>query len=131
MRLSALLLVLFFTPYFMAQEPTPAPAMPPHHDMHHADMAAMHAKEMQHMKDEVAKMRDTLNQMKSNLDKLKDPAVRQQSQYDVDLWEAMVSHMEGMVNMMSAHEGMGMGMGMMHGMPPKTPLPTEKTPPKQ
>ncbi len=125
MRLSALLLVLFLSPYFMAQEPAPTP---PHHDMHHSDMAAMHAKEMQHMKDEVSKMRDTLNQMKSNLDKLKDPAVKQQAQLDVDLWEAMVGHMEGMVNMMSAHEGMGM----MHGMPPKTPPPADKAaPPKQ
>jgi hypothetical protein len=75
--------------------------------MHH-DMAAMHQQHMQEMKDQAAKMRATVEQMKANLAKVKDPAVKQQSQLDIDLWEGMVSHMEGMANMMSDHRGMGM-----------------------
>jgi hypothetical protein len=85
--------------------------------MHHHDMAAMHQAHTQEMKDQAAKMRATLEQMKVNLAKVKDPALKQQSQLDVDLWEGMVKHMEGMVEMMS-HEGMGPGMmggGMMGG----------------
>jgi hypothetical protein len=78
--------------------------------MHHHDKAAMHQAHMQEMKDQVAKMRATLEQLKANLAKVKDPALKQQSQLDVDLWEGMVKHLEGMVEMMS-HGGMGPGMG--------------------
>jgi TolA-binding protein len=54
------------------------------------------------MKAQVEKMRATLEQMKANLAKMKQPeAVRQQDQFNIDLWEAMVSHMESMVNAMS------------------------------
>ena len=56
---------------------------------------------MQEMKAQVEKMRATLEQMKTNLAKVKDPALKQQAQLDVDLWEGMVTHMEGMVLMMS------------------------------
>ncbi len=73
-------------------------------------MAAMHQAHIQEMKDQVAKMRATLEQMKTNLAKVKDPALKQQSQLDADLWEGMVKHMEGMAEMMS-HGGMGPGMG--------------------
>jgi hypothetical protein len=52
--------------------------------------------------------------MKSNLAKVKDPAAKQQIQLDADLWEMVVSHMEGMQKMMSDHPPMGM-MGMHHG----------------
>ena len=102
-----------------AQTPAPPaqPAHPAHHDMQHGK--AMPADHMQGMKDQVAKMRATLEIMKSNLLTLKgDPAARQQAQLNVELWEVMIQHMEGMVKMMSAHEGMGMGggMGMMGGM---------------
>jgi alpha-galactosidase len=120
---------MFLGASLSAQQPAtpPAPA-PPHHETHHPDMGAMHAEHMQQMKDQVAKMRENLNQLKANLDKLTDPAVKQQAQLDVDLWEAMVSHLEGMVEMMSAHSGMGMGM---HGAHPGTP-PADKAPaPKQ
>ena len=56
---------------------------------------------MPDMKAQVEKMRATLDQMKANLAKIKDPALKQQAQLDVDLWEAMVEHMEGMVKMTS------------------------------
>lgn len=94
---------------------TPAPAqnaMPPgpmHHPMHRP-MGAMPQQHMQEMKAQVEKMRATLEQMKLNLDRVSDPALKQQSQLDVDLWEAMVKHLEGMVSMMS---GSGPGMDMM------------------
>jgi len=91
--------------------PAPAQAPPAAAPMHrHHDMAAMHQAHLQEMKDQVAKMRATLEQLKANLAKVKDPALKQQSQLDVDLWEGMVKHMEGMVEMMS-HGGMGPGMG--------------------
>jgi hypothetical protein len=106
-----------------AQTPSPTPQSAPtmHHGMHH-DMAAMHQKHMQEMKDQVAKMRATLDQMKANLSKVKDPAVKEQSQLDIDLWEAMVKHMEGMVSMMSQHEG-GMTGGTHHDMEEKATPP--------
>jgi len=85
------------------QEPAPPPPPPMqgccmhghHHGMSGPGMA------MPDMKAQVEKMRATLEQMKANLAKVKDPALRQQAQLDVDLWEAMVGHMEGMVNMMA------------------------------
>lgn len=82
--------------------------------MHH-DMGAMRQHPIEEMKAQVQKMRSTLDQMKVNLAKVKDPALKQQSQLDVDLWEAMVKHMEGMVSTMS--EADGMGTGMMQGGP--------------
>lgn len=98
---------------FAAQNPAPAtPPPPPAHHMHH-DMMAMHMKEMH---EQVGKMRATLEEMKANLGKITDPALRQQAQYDVDLWETMVHHMEEMTDMMGAHSGMGMGHGMGQGM---------------
>jgi hypothetical protein len=67
---------------------------------HHHGMAGQGAP-MPDMKAQVEKMRATLEQMKANLAKIKDPALKQQAQLDVDLWEAMVEHAEGMVKMMS------------------------------
>ena len=103
------------------QAPAPQPPPPVHHGMHH-DRAAMHQEHIQQMKDQVAKMRATLDQMKANLSKVKDPAVKQQSQLDIDLWEGMVQHMEGMVSMMSQHEG-GMTGGTHHDMEEKATPP--------
>src|SRR6266567_1014640 len=80
------------------QPPADTPPPPP---AHHHDMGAMHDQHMQQMKAQVEQMRATLEKMKVNLAKVKDPSLKQQSQYDVDLWEAMVKHMEGMVTMMS------------------------------
>jgi len=116
-----------------AQAPAqaPAPQTPPaHHGMQH-DMAAMHEEHMQQMKDQVAKMRATLEQMKANLTKVKDPAVKQQSQLDIDLWEGMVKHMEGMVSMMSQHEGMGMMGGTHHNVDEKATPPASDSGDKQ
>jgi len=68
---------------------------------------------MPDMKAQVEKMRAALDQMKANLAKLKDPTVKQQAQLDVDLWQAMVEHMEGMAKMVS--HGPDQAMGDMHG----------------
>jgi hypothetical protein len=96
-----------------AQSQTPQPpdaqsAPPMHHPMGHD----MHQQHMQEMKAQLEKMHATLDQMKANLAKLKDPAAKQQAQLNVDLWQGMVGHLDGMVKMMSdggMHEG-----GMMH-----------------
>jgi hypothetical protein len=105
---------------------TAPPATPPAHA--HGGTMGMH--HMTNMEDQAAKMRATLEKMKANLSKINDPALKQQAQYDVDLWEDMVQHMESMARMMKAHEGMGMGgTGMGHPMPPsdnKTPAPEKK-----
>lgn len=95
-----------------AQAPAPATAPPPAHGM-----AAMHEQHLQEMKDQVAKMRATLDQMRANLSKVKDPADRKQEEMNVELWDSMIKHMEGMVEMMSSHHPpMGdMGGGMHHG----------------
>lgn len=100
-----------------AQAPSSqTPAAPPTPPMHHDMGPGMHQEQMHEMKAHVEKMHATLDQMKANLAKVKDPAAKQQAQLDVDLWEGMVQHMDGMVKMMSdhpmGHEGMGHeGMG--------------------
>lgn len=94
-----------------ATNPAPAPP-PPMHRMHH-DMMAQHMRQMQAQVDQ---MRATLEQMKANLAKITDPAVKQQSQYNVDMWETMVHHMEMMTRAMAPHSDMGHGMGMGSGM---------------
>jgi hypothetical protein len=101
------------TPGATATPQAPATAPPPMHH-HGSAMAGMHG-HMQEMKAQVEKMRATVEQMKANLAKVKDSALKQQAQLDIDLWDAMVKHMEGMVSMMSAPGGMGMG-GMQSGM---------------
>ena len=104
-----------------------APAQPPQYpparpssSMHHPVPSDEHEHHMQEMKAQVEKMHATLDQMKANLAKVKDPAARQQAQLNVDLWEGMVQHMDGMVKMMSdhpmPHEGAGMQMGCCMGM---------------
>jgi hypothetical protein len=80
---------------------------------HEHGMAGMPDQHMQEMKAQVETMRATLDKMKANLVKIKDPALMEQSQADVDLWQAMVKHMEGMVAMMSDSHESGM---MEHGM---------------
>jgi hypothetical protein len=100
---------------------TPPPPPPMRHA--HSNIMAMH-QHMMKTQDQSAKMRATLEKMKANVSKISDPALKQQVQYDVDLWEEMVQHMESMSQMMKAHSGMGMksgmgGMGMGH--PPMPP----------
>lgn len=99
-----------------SQTPAAPPTPPTHHDMG----PGMHQQHMHEMKAHVEKIHATLDQMKANLAKVKDPAAKQQAQLDIDLWEGMVQHMDGMVNMMSdhpmGHEGMGHdGMGLQMG----------------
>jgi hypothetical protein len=93
----------------------------------HDHMMAMH-QHMQSMQDQTAQMRATLEKMKANLAKISDPALKQQAQLNVDLWEAMVQHMEGMSKMMQAHHGMGMtgGMKAHPPMPKEQPQTPEK-----
>ena len=112
------LAALLLTTCMWSQTPAPEPqATPPAPAGHAHGMAAMHDQHMQEMKDQVAKMRATLDQMKANLAKIKTSADQKQEQMNIELWDAMIHHMEGMVEMMSHHgDMMGGGMGMMHGM---------------
>ena len=115
MRSAILCLALTMSAVFACAQQPPADTPPPP-PAHHHDMGAMHGQHMQGMKTQVEQMRATLEKMKANLAKVKDPSLKQQSQYDVDLWEAMVKHLEGMVTMMSGQHEMGMMMGDgMHG----------------
>lgn len=113
---STCLLLLVLTVGMCAQQPSPStpnsgqaptPGHTTHSAMHH------HAGMQSDMHAQVQKMRATLDKMKANLATIKDPTVKQQAQLDVDLWETMVQHMEGMAKMMSGHPDMGM-MGNMH-----------------
>ncbi|HET7440758.1 MAG TPA: hypothetical protein VFJ47_05595 [Terriglobales bacterium] len=90
-----------------SQAPAAAPAPP----MHHGMGPGMHPEHMQEMKAQLAKMHMTLDQMKLNLAKVKDPAAKQQAQLDIDLWQGMVQHLDGMVKMMSDHPMGNAGMG--------------------
>jgi hypothetical protein len=104
------------TPQAPAPEPPAPPAPPMHHGMPHGmpdDMAAMHKKHMDEAKAQIDKMKATVEQMQANLAKFKDPAARQQAQLDIDLWNAMIGHLDHMVKMMDAGPGM-MGPGRMH-----------------
>jgi len=91
------------------QPPDAQSAPPMHHPMGHD----MHQQHMQEMKAQLEKMHATLDQMKANLAKMKDPAAKQQAQLNVDLWQDMVGHLDGMVKMMS--DGGMHERGMMHG----------------
>ncbi len=113
MKSLALFAILAFAAVGIAAQDAPqkpATPPPPGHAMHHGQMGDMHS-HMMSMQDQATKMRDTLEKMKANVAKISDPAAKQHAQYDVDLWEQMVQHMEGMAKM---HSGM-MGMGMHHG----------------
>lgn len=70
----------------------------------------MPSHDMPDMKAQVEKMRATLDQMKANLAKIQGSGYLQQhAEFDVELWEAIIRHMEGRVMMMSnAHESADM-----------------------
>ena len=92
--------------------PPPPPAEPPAPGAHmHHRTSDQHVEDM---KAQVEKMRTALDQMKASVAKIKDPNARQQAQANVDLWDGMIQHMQGMVSMMSEHHDMGM-MGDMPG----------------
>ncbi|MBZ5720600.1 MAG: hypothetical protein LAO03_09490 [Acidobacteriia bacterium] len=113
MKSAAVCLALVLLSACLWAQGAPAAPPPPSAPPHHHEMGAMHDQHVAEMKAQVEKMRATLDQMKANLAKMKDPATKQQGELDLSLWDAMISHMEGMVKMMSQHPGMGMGM--MHG----------------
>ncbi|HYL16150.1 MAG TPA: hypothetical protein VEV41_24170 [Terriglobales bacterium] len=137
--LGSLVAVLLLTLFVSAQatQPStqqPSQAPPMHHPMHH-DMSAMHEQHMQEMKAQVDQMRAKVEAMKANLPNVKDPALKQQLQNDVDLWEMMVSHMDQMSKMMEGRPGMmGHGMGQpcpgcdMHPAPPSDKSQNPKPP---
>jgi len=77
-------------------------AAPPAMQHDHA-MAGMPDQHMQEMKAQVEQMRATLSDMKANYAGIKDSTAKRQAQLDTQLWEKMVAHLEGMVNMMSSH----------------------------
>ncbi|HEY1263285.1 MAG TPA: hypothetical protein VGF06_07160 [Terriglobales bacterium] len=127
MRSSILLLILSLSTVMLAQTES-QPSTPPA-PMHHHHMMSM-SQGMQKMQTQVNSMRTTLEKMKGNLAKITDPALHQQAQLNVDLWEAMVSHMEQMSEMMHAHGSMGMSGDMKnHPMASEpAPAPEKKTP---
>jgi TolA-binding protein len=119
-----------------AQPQQPSQGPPMHHPMH--DMSAMHQQHMQAMKAQLDQMRAKVEAMKANLSNVKDPALKQQLQNDVDLWEMMVNHMDQMSKMMEGPPGMmGHGMGQpcpgcdMHPAPPMDKSQTPKPPDKE
>jgi len=113
MKFAYLALVLGSFLLSAAAQTTPPPAdAPPMPCCTHQSMAGMGnmpamQKHMQEMKEQVAKMRSTLHQMKASAARMKDPSLKQQAQFDVDLWEAMLQHLEGMVSMMAPPSAMG------------------------
>jgi hypothetical protein len=81
------------------------------------DLVAARAQQahIQQMQAEVEKMRAKLEQMKATLVTMNAGPNQDQARLDVEMWESLVSHLEGMVKMMSDPNHGGMGhMGMMH-----------------
>jgi len=89
-------------------------------------MRAMHEEMMKGMQADLDAMKATLQQMKGQMDKVNDPAVRQQMQWNAELWGKMLDnmdkHMAMMKHMMESHPGMGPG-GMMRGNPQQQQAP--------
>jgi hypothetical protein len=56
-------------------------------------------------------MRTKLAQMKAVVAKIKDPALKEQSQLDIDLWESMIDHMQAMIAGMPSNAPIAMGAG--------------------
>lgn len=133
--LGFLIAMLLLTLLVSAQATQPSPqqpsqATPMHHPMHHDS-----EQHMQEMKTQVDQMRAKVEAMKANLPNVKDPALKQQLQNDVDLWEMMVNHMDQMSKMMEGRPGMmGHGMGQpcpgcdMHPAPPADKSPNPELP---
>ncbi len=102
------------------QNPSPGTTpggMPQHHHksagmQSSGDMQAMHEKHMQQMKQSVAKMKALLQDMKTNAAGLsgKEKATMDAN---VQLWQMMIDHMEGMMGHMSMMGDIDMHGGMM------------------
>ena len=114
MKSAALCVALFLLSGCLWAQDAPAPPPPPA-GAHHHEMGAMHDQHMAEMKAQVEKMRATLNQMKAMAAKEKKSPEQQELRQNAELWDAMISHLEGMVKMMSEHPGPGMGTEMPHG----------------
>ncbi len=107
MKLAALGFSLILLMGGMAAQTAAPPASPMHHD---ASMHPTPDQHMQEMKAQVEQMRATLNDMKANAATIKDSSAKRQAQLNTQLWEKMVAHLEGMVNMMSSHGAGGHAM---------------------
>jgi TolA-binding protein len=92
---------------------------------HRQKMMEMHKQQMEAMKADVEKMKASLAQMKTNVQGITDAKEKARWQANVDMWETMVGHMDGMLK---HTESMGLGMmGPGMGGPPSPPQ-TEKPP---
>jgi hypothetical protein len=133
MKIESFLLVLIFalTPAMRAQDkPTQEPPGPGSGSQmraeHHQTMMEAHKQEMEAMRADIEKMKSSLAQMKAVTLTIRDPNELSLWRTNVDMWEAVVTHMDRMQKNLES-----MGPGMMHshgtGGPPPTP-PTEKKP---
>jgi hypothetical protein len=113
MKLAALAIASILFAGSLGAQTTAAPAPPVQHEH---SMNGMPEQHMQQMKAQVEQMRATLTDMKSNAAQIKDSAGKRQAQLDAQMWEKMVTHMEGMVNMMSSRGPAGHSMSCCSGM---------------
>lgn len=93
-------LVLLLGSVSMVSAQTPAPTSPSP-----AGGSAMHQQHMQAFQSQLEEMRTRIDTLKSTLAKVKDPSTKQALQADLELWQAMASHMEGMQKMMAGSDG--------------------------
>lgn len=84
----------------------------------------MHAQEMQAMKQDLEKMRSLLRQIQSSESGMS-AADRQAMNYNAQLWQMMINHMQQMVDHMEHMQGMG-GMGMQGGMTGHHAMPMDR-----
>jgi len=116
--LSAVIVLVAGSSLLCAQAPSgqSAPAPPPVAQaapMDHTTHQEMMQHHMQEMKAQLDSMRAKIADMKTKLAKVKDPAAKQALQADLELWETMAGHMEGMQKMMGPAEH-GAGKAMHH-----------------
>ena len=116
--LSAVIVLVAGSSLVCAQAPSSqsAPAPPSAGQaapMDHAMPQEMMQQHMQEMKGQLDSMRAKIADMRTKLAKVKDPAAKQALQADLELWETMAGHMEGMQKMMPPAEH-GPGMAMHH-----------------
>jgi hypothetical protein len=93
-------LVLLLGSVSMLSAQTPAQSSPSP-----ASRSAMHQQHMQAVQLQLDEMRTRIDTLKSSLAKVKDPSTKQALQADLELWQAMTSHMEGMQKMMAGSNG--------------------------
>jgi hypothetical protein len=115
MRLAARALCIAFLIATAWAQTNPAPQDPPApprmHCMVGAQQPAMSTPPAPDMKAQLDIMRTKLEQMKVAVAKIKDPALKEQSQLDIDLWQSMIDHMQAMAAAMPPNAPMAMGAG--------------------